>query len=80
MEIQIAIVKLGKLYLAATILGSITVRGRAADDEAGAVRNLFYRLAGVDGDDDARIAVELAVAGVDLTTATRQALGDGSTS
>lgn len=78
MVIDIKVVKVGKLNVAATQLGGVTVRGRSAGEAADAVRNLLWKLAGQDGDDDATLAVELAVNGVDLQAATSvQAITDG---
>lgn len=79
MKIEISVVKLGKLHLAATVLGGITVRGRSAAEPGDAVRNLLWKLAGQDNDDDARVAVELALEGTDLgAEMARPQLGDGT--
>lgn len=80
MKIDIHIIPLahGKIHLAATTLGGITIRGLSAPEPGDAVRNLLWKLSGKDGDDDARIAVELALADTDLSTAlSRPELGDG---
>lgn len=79
MKLEISIITLGKLQVAVTSLGGILVRGRPASDRADAVRNLLWKLAGKDGDDDAQLAVELAVHGTDLSAATTApALTDGA--
>lgn len=79
MKLEIRIVKLRKLYLAATELGGIRIRGQSAEEPGDAVRNLLWKLAGRDGDDDARVAVELALEGTDLNAEMeRPQLGDGA--
>lgn len=81
MKLEIRIVKLGKLFLAATVLGGITIRGQSASEQGDAVRNLLWKLAGRDGDDDARVAVELALEGTDLSAEMeRPLLTDGAAS
>lgn len=78
MVINVKVIPVGKLHVAATNLGGIPVRGRSAGEPADAVRNLFWKLAGQDGDDDAKLAVELAANGIDLQAETSvQAIGDG---
>lgn len=79
MVIDIKLIKVGKLHLAATQLGGIVVRGRSAAEPADAVRNLCWKLAGQDQDDDAKLAVELAANGVDLQAETNvPAITDGT--
>ncbi|HKW92987.1 MAG TPA: hypothetical protein VJX92_13900 [Methylomirabilota bacterium] len=86
MNIEIRLVKLGKLHMAATVLGGVQVRGRSAGEPGDAVRNLFWKLAGKDGDDDAQVAVELALENIDLNAEmqrpqlTAGAAGDGASS
>lgn len=81
MDINVRILKLGKLYLAATTLGGITIRGQSASEPGDAARNLFWKLAGRDGDDDAQVAVELALEGTDLNAEMeRPQLSDGAAS
>jgi hypothetical protein len=76
-QVKINVIKLGKLYMGVTQLGGVTLRGRTAAEPGDAVRNLFWKLAGQDrDDDDAKVAVELAVAGTDLNA--QLAIGDGS--
>lgn len=78
MNIEIRVIKLGKLFLAVTVLGGITIRGQSASETGDAVRNLLWKLAGRDGEDDARVAVELALEGTDLSAEMeRPQLGDG---
>lgn len=78
MKVDVKVIRLGKLYMAATQLGGITTRGRSAAEPGDAVRNLFWKLSGQDGDDDARVAVELALEGTDMNA--QMALGDGAPS
>lgn len=76
LKVDVSVLKLGKLYMAATTLGGVKVYGRTAEEPGDAVRNLFWKLAGQDASDDAKIAVELAVTGTDLNA--QLALGDGA--
>lgn len=79
MHIEIKIIALGKLWMAATTLGGIQVRGRSAIEKSDAVRNLLWKLAGRDDDDDAKVALELELEGIDLTALpTQPQLGDGA--
>lgn len=72
MIFNIRVTKIGKLHLAVTQIGGITLRGKPADDATDAVRNLLWRLSRTE-DDDATVALSLAVEGTNL-----QALTDGS--
>jgi hypothetical protein len=67
---------IGRRHFAVAKLGGITVRGKQADEPGTAVRNLFFKLAGLENDDDALLAVDLAAAGADLGQ--QLALEDGS--
>jgi hypothetical protein len=63
LSLNIKIAPLGKdIFMAATNVGGLPVRGRSAKDEATAVRNLFYELQN-DSNDDVTIAVSLAATG-----------------
>lgn len=76
MQVDVKVIQLGKLHVAATNLGGFVIRGRSAAEPADAMRNLFWKLAGQDGDDDSKLAVEFAAQGTSLTAELEQ-LGDG---
>ena len=69
LKMEIAVVKIGSGYIAGVRLGGQTVRGKRAPDEVQAVRNLCWKLAGEDRDDEAMIALELALEGTTLNRA-----------
>lgn len=60
-------------HVAVTQIAGVTIRGRRADTQAMAVRNLLASLSDPNADDPA-LAVDLLVEGKSLT----QLLGDGS--
>ena len=75
-SVTIRVVQVAKRYVALTTLGGILVRGKVADDQATALRNLFWELAGQGGKDDALLAVDLLAAGQDIQA--ELALTDGT--
>lgn len=74
--IEVDVIKVGTGYIAATLLGGINVRGKRADSARLAVANLFYALQS-DSNDDASIALDLALEGVTLGEALAIESGDG---
>ena len=72
LDLSISIVAIGKQFVAVTKIGGFTVRGRRAETEVLAVRNLFFALQEDDkysSDDDAMLGIELALTGNSIETA-----------
>ena len=78
LNVNISVISIGKKFVAVTKLGGFTIRGKSADTEVLAVRNLFFSLQSNDyaADDDAMLGIELALSGSTIETA----LIDASTS
>lgn len=69
--IPVNIMKVGTGYIAATVLGGVTIRGRRAETEPVALRYLFVSLAEATNDDVA-IALELFLEGTTLGNLTAE--------
>ncbi len=63
-ELSIRIVPVGESYLAVTVLGGMTVKGRLTDSRKRAVQSLFSELSG--NTEDAQIGLELHLSGSSL--------------
>ena len=74
MNIEIKILTLGDYFIAVTILGGITVRGKRSQQKPVAVRNLLWELSSGEND-DAMFALELAISGANMN----DLLTDGNT-
>jgi len=68
LDISVHVMKVGGIYVAATQLGGINLRGARASSPAGAVRNLFFAI-GEGSSDDHQIGLELALEGTTLKDA-----------
>lgn len=68
LDIRVHVMKVGGIYVAATQLGGINMRGARASSPPQAVRNLFFAI-GEGSSDDHQIGLELAIEGTTLEAA-----------
>jgi hypothetical protein len=74
-SVQVNVFKVADHFVAGTKMAGFTIRGKLAKTEGDAARNLLWKLAGQDNDDDAFLAVDLAAQGTTLDE--QLALSDG---
>ena len=68
-SIDVTVIPVAGRHVAGATVGGFTLRGQAAEKPGDAARNLLWKLAGRDQDDDAIFAVDLAVEGTTLESA-----------
>ena len=71
LNVNISVINIGSKFVAVTKIGGFTLRGKSAETEALAARNLFWTLAGngESNSDDAILGIELALSGTTIETA-----------
>lgn len=73
--IEIKLIKIGSGFIAATSLAGITIRGPRRTDSLSAVRSLLYSMQS-DDNDDASIALDLALEGTTFDAAAELTSGE----
>lgn len=73
-----AVCLVGNQWVGMCTLAGIPIRGRGAADPVRAMQNLLWQFSGAAGDDNATMALEMALAGVDLNVQLTKLVDSGA--